>query len=112
MERLDKFISSQTNYSRKDIKDLVKKKQVLVNGEVVLKSDIKVDNLVDKIVVCGEEIIFKKYVYLMLNKPKGYVSATEDNYIYKVGLDYGLVEEHPRNIVFYFEWLKQQEDIV
>lgn len=36
----------------------------------------------------------------------------EDNYIYKVGLDYGLVEEHPRNIVFYFEWLKQQEDIV
>lgn len=78
MERLDKFISSQTNYSRKDIKDLVKKKQVLVNGEVVLKSDIKVDNLVDKIVVCGEEIIFKKYVYLMLNKPKGYVSASFD----------------------------------
>lgn len=36
----------------------------------------------------------------------------EDNYIYKVGLDYGLVEEHSRNIVFYFEWLKQQEDIV
>ena len=36
----------------------------------------------------------------------------EDNYIYKVGLDYGLVEEHPRNVVFYFEWLKQQEDIV
>lgn len=78
MERLDKFISSQTNYSRKDIKDLVKKKQVLVNGEVVLKSDIKVDNLVDKIVVCGEEIIFKKSVYLMLNKPKGYVSASFD----------------------------------
>lgn len=78
MERLDKVIGSQTNYSRKDIKDLVKKKQVLVNGEVVLKSDIKVDSSTDKIVVCGEEIVFKKYVYLMLNKPKGYVSATED----------------------------------
>jgi len=78
MERLDKVIASQTNYSRKDIKELVKKKQVLVNREVVLKSDMKVDSLVDKIVVCGEEIYFKKFVYLMLNKPKGYVSATED----------------------------------
>ena len=78
MERLDKVISSQTNYSRKDIKDLVKKKNILVNGEVVLKSDIKVDISVDKISVLGEELIFKKFVYLMLNKPKGYVSATED----------------------------------
>ena len=78
MERLDKAIGSQTNYSRKDIKDLVKKKQVLVNGEIVLKSDIKVDVEKDNIVVLGEELAFKKYVYLMLNKPKGYVSATED----------------------------------
>ena len=78
MERLDKVISSQTNYSRKDIKDLVKKKAILVNGEVVLKSDVKVDSSLDKIVVLSEELIFKKYVYLMLNKPKGYVSATED----------------------------------
>jgi len=78
MERLDKVIGSQTNYSRKNIKDLVKNKKVLVNGEVVLKSDIKVDSLVDKIIVDGKEIIFKKYVYLVLNKPKGYVSATED----------------------------------
>ena len=54
MERLDKVISSQTNYSRKDIKDLVKKKNILVNGEVVLKSDIKVDISVDKISVLGE----------------------------------------------------------
>ena len=78
MERLDKVISSQTNYSRKDIKDLVKKKNILVNGEVVFKSDIKVDVSSDKIFILGEELIFKKYVYLMLNKPKGYVSATED----------------------------------
>ena len=78
MERLDKVIGSQTSYSRKDIKDLVKKKNILVNGEVVLKSDVKVDLSVDKISVLGEELIFKKFVYLMLNKPKGYVSATED----------------------------------
>ena len=78
MERIDKVIGSQTNYSRKDVKDLVKKKAILVNGEVVLKSDIKVDTSKDKIEVLGKELCFKKYVYLMLNKPKGYVSATED----------------------------------
>ena len=67
MERLDKIISSQTNYSRKDVKDLVKKKSVLVNGEVVLKSDIKIDSSIDKIVILGKELVFKKYIYLMLN---------------------------------------------
>ena len=97
MERLDKVIGSQTNYSRKDIKDLVKKKVVFVNGEVVLKSDIKVDTSVDKIVVFGEELIFKKYVYLMLNKPKGYVSATEDKND-KTVLDLVPLEYRHRNL--------------
>lgn len=78
MERLDKVISSQTNYSRKDVKELVRQKRVEVNGNVVAKSDIKVDSLQDIILVDGFELVVKKYVYLMLNKPKGYVSATED----------------------------------
>ena len=78
MERLDKVISNQIGYSRKEVKDLVKQKRIIINGDVALKSDVKVDVLVDKILVDGEEISFKKYVYLMLNKPKGYVSATED----------------------------------
>ena len=97
MERLDKVISSQTNYSRKDVKDLVKKRNILVNGEVVLKSDIKVDSSIDKIVVLGEELIFKKYVYLMLNKPKGYVSATEDKND-KTVLDLVPLEYRHRNL--------------
>ena len=97
MERLDKVISSQTNYSRKDVKDLVKKRNILVNGEVILKSDIKVDSSIDKIVVLGEELIFKKYVYLMLNKPKGYVSATEDKND-KTVLDLVPLEYRHRNL--------------
>ena len=97
MERLDKVISSQTNYSRKDVKDLVKKRNILVNWEVVLKSDIKVDSSIDKIVVLGEELIFKKYVYLMLNKPKGYVSATEDKND-KTVLDLVPLEYRHRNL--------------
>ena len=78
MERLDKVISNQIGYSRKEVKDLVKQKRITINGNTALKSDIKVDVLVDKILVDGKEISFKKFVYLMLNKPKGYVSATED----------------------------------
>lgn len=78
MERLDKIISTQTGYSRKDVKELIKKKRVLVNEEVVTKSDIKVNPEIDIVLLDGRKISFKKYVYLMLNKPKGYISATED----------------------------------
>ena len=78
MERLDKVISNQLGYSRKEVKDLVKNKRVLINEVLALKSYIKVDINTDVIKVDGEEIDVKKFVYLMLNKPKGYVSATED----------------------------------
>ena len=78
MERIDKIIGSQTLYSRKDVKDLIRKKRVLVNGHTVLKPDIKVDADFDRISIDGREIKIKKNVYLMLNKPKGYISATED----------------------------------
>ena len=78
MERLDKIIASQTNYSRKEVKDLIKQKRVRVNNEIIAKSDIKVDSENDKIVIDEREIIIKKHIYLILNKPKGYISATED----------------------------------
>ena len=77
MERLDKIISNQTNYSRKEVKELVKKKRVRVNDIVISKSDIKVkDN--DIIMIDNERLEVKENVYLILNKPKGYISATED----------------------------------
>ena len=78
MERLDKVISNQTGYSRKDIKELIRKKRVTVNGEIAAKPELKVDPAIDRISVDGQEISVQKFVYLMLNKPKGYISATED----------------------------------
>lgn len=78
MERLDKVICGQTEYSRKDIKQLINNKRVTVNGELVSKSDIKVDISKDKITIDGVEISYQKNVYLILNKPKGFISATED----------------------------------
>lgn len=78
MERLDKFIGSQTNYSRKEIKELIRKKKVLVNDNIISKSDIKIDTNKTKVTIDGKEITYQKNVYLILNKPKDYVSATKD----------------------------------
>ena len=78
MERIDKIIASQGKYSRSEVKTLIAKKKVTLNGEVIKSSSVKADPNTAVIVVNGEELNFKKFVYLMLNKPKGYVSATED----------------------------------
>lgn len=78
MERIDKIISSQTIYSRKDVKDLVRNKEITINDQLVLKSDYKINPEIDVIKINGNILEIKKYVYLMLNKPKGFVSATED----------------------------------
>lgn len=78
MERIDKIIATQTGYSRKEVKELIRQKRVLVNNEIVSKSEIKVDCENDEIIVDGEKINIKKHIYLILNKPKGYISATED----------------------------------
>ena len=78
MERIDKIIGMQTEYSRKDIKKLIMQKRITVNGDVVLKSDIKVDINKDIISIDGKEINIIQNVYIVLNKPMGYISATED----------------------------------
>ena len=78
MERIDKIISSQTGYTRKEVHELIKKKRVQLNNEIILKKDIKVDTKTDIIKVDNKEITIKKNIYLILNKPKGYISATND----------------------------------
>lgn len=78
MERLDKIISSQGKYSRSEVKKLVKAGLVSVNGKAVKSSDLKCDVQSDEIIVDGERLNYKKHLYIMLNKPKGVISATED----------------------------------
>lgn len=75
--RLDKFLSDSTDMSRKDIKQLIKKKAVTVNGDVITKPEIQVTES-DTVTVNGQVVLYKRFVYLILNKPAGYVSATED----------------------------------
>lgn len=80
MERLDKILANMGFGSRKDIKISMKKGTVTVNGVVVKDASMKVDPENDVIVFEGEEILYRKFIYLMMNKPAGVVSATLDNH--------------------------------
>ena len=84
MERLDKLISSQRADGRKEVQKLIKSGAVLVNGKICKKSDTKVDPENDEIVVGGRALNYSKYIYIMMNKPAGVVSATEDRQFKRV----------------------------
>ncbi len=79
MERIDKILSSCGLGTRKEVKKLIKSGAVAVNGVLCSSPDEKVDEQSASISVGGAEVKYQKYIYLMLNKPDGYVSATEDN---------------------------------
>lgn len=79
MERLDKIISNLGYGSRKDVKGFVKKGLVEVDGVIVKDNGMTVDPENCSIKINGEEIMYRKYIYLMMNKPDGVISATHDN---------------------------------
>ena len=78
MERIDKIIASQGVYSRSKVKKLIQQKKVKVNGEIITSPNIKIDTANAKILIDNEALTIKEHIYLMLNKPEGYVSATRD----------------------------------
>lgn len=75
--RLDKFISSTTTLSRAEAKKIIKK-GILINDILIKTPDYKVDEFNDQVIVDGKRLVYQKYVYIMMNKPKDTVSATED----------------------------------
>lgn len=79
MERLDKIISNLGYGSRKDVKTFVKKGLIEVDGVIIKDNGMSVDPEKSIIKVNGEEILYRKYIYLMMNKPDGVISATHDN---------------------------------
>lgn len=78
--RIDKFLSNMGFGSRKDVKILLKSKAVEVNGEVIRDAKQHVDEVADTVTVAGEEVEYAEFIYLMMNKPPGVISATEDKY--------------------------------
>ena len=76
--RLDKMISSTGIASRSQIASAVRGGRVTVDGVVARKADMQVDPDAVRVVYCGTPVCYRKFTYIMLNKPEGYVSATED----------------------------------
>ncbi|WP_075620109.1 pseudouridine synthase [Paenisporosarcina indica] len=76
--RLDKLLSNMGYGSRKEIKILLKSKAVEVNGDFAKDVSMHVDTEKDRIIVFGEQVIYTEFIYLMMNKPPGVISATED----------------------------------
>ena len=75
--RLDKFISTTTTLSRAEPKKVIKK-GILINDKLIKTPDYKIDEFKDQVIVNGNRLVYQKYVYIMMNKPKDTVSATED----------------------------------
>lgn len=97
MERLDKILATQGTLSRRDVKELIKKGLVTVNGVVVKDSSLKIDENKDVVFLNGEELTLKKHIYIMMNKPQGIISASDSkddetvvdlvpDYLYRKGL--------------------------
>lgn len=76
--RLDKYLADMGLGTRSEIKNKIKQGQVVLNGEMEKRPERKVNPVMDRVTVNGEEIHYISYEYYMLNKPSGYVSATSD----------------------------------
>ncbi len=76
--RIDKYLADMNVGTRSEVKAIIKKKRVKINGQIISKDNIKVDIEIDKIELDNQVIEYVQYEYYMLNKPAGVVSATED----------------------------------
>ncbi|MBO8172376.1 MAG: rRNA pseudouridine synthase [Bacillaceae bacterium] len=78
MQRLDKVLSRMGYGTRKEVKKAVKKGYVMVNDRTADDPGMHVDPYRDHIKIMGETVVYRDNIYIMMNKPAGVVSATED----------------------------------
>lgn len=75
--RLDKYVMNALQISKSDAKRIIKQKQIYINDNIVTNCDFSIS---DEIIRYGQkELIYKENIYLIMNKPKGYVCAKSDN---------------------------------
>lgn len=98
-QRLDKILSNMGYGSRTEIKKLVKSGVVRVDGKTALNSAMHVDPHQQVVTIDGQGITYKEFVYLIMNKPQGVVSATEDfrdrTVVDLIGAEYGHYQVFP-----------------
>ncbi|MCT6925070.1 pseudouridine synthase [Metasolibacillus sp.] len=78
--RLDKLLANMGYGSRKEVKQLLKQKAVTIDGAVAKDAAMQVNPDEQHVTVFGERVHYVEFIYLMMNKPQGVISATEDNY--------------------------------
>ena len=78
LQRLDRFISNQLNLSRKEVKEGIKRGFADVNGKTVTRPEHTVDTLGDRVCFNGQAVSFKEHIYIVMNKPAGVLSASDD----------------------------------
>lgn len=79
MERLDKILANARVGSRKDVRQLIKDGRVRVDGQIIKDAGAHCDPETQEFRLDDEVLDTRKFIYLILNKPAGYLSATEDN---------------------------------
>ena len=78
--RVDKLLSNVGVASRAELKKYCKQGLISVNGKVINNPGIQVDSEKDEVMFNGEKIVYREFIYIMLNKPDGYISATFDKH--------------------------------
>ncbi|WP_226583878.1 pseudouridine synthase [Halobacillus litoralis] len=76
--RIDKLLANMGYGTRKEVKALLKGGNVRINGQPEKSAKVHVDTEKDQVTVMGEEVEYREYIYLMMNKPGDLISATED----------------------------------
>lgn len=76
--RLDKFLSDNTNFTRSELKRLIRSGKASVNGKIIKSPEYKIDTADDNVSLCSNDILSRKFVYILMNKPAGIISASND----------------------------------
>ena len=84
--RLDKLLAHTGFGTRKEVKKIIKDGYIEVNGKIIKNAGTKVDPDKDDVRIGGERIYYEEFIYFMLNKPAGVISATED-FVHETVLD-------------------------
>ncbi len=79
MIRLDRYLTMCTDASRSQVREVLKKGRIAVNGRICRQADRKITEDMDRIEMDGRLLVYEPLVYYMLNKPAGVVSATKDS---------------------------------
>ena len=97
MIRIDKYLADCGIGTRSEVKKYIKAKQITVNGKLVVKPEQKIDENVDQVFYKGQQITYEKFVYYLLHKPAGCVTAKQDN-VHKTVMEYFPEEVRAKDI--------------